>query len=75
MSVMSLTQIEKNISMLPLEEQLLLLERIIHRLRKKEKAAEMDIDTLMAAMAPDKEIRMELEKINAAFAVTEMACC
>ncbi len=72
MSVMSLMQIEKNISMLPLEEQLLLLERIIHRLRKKEKAVEMDIDTQVAAMASDKEIQMELEKINEAFAVTEM---
>jgi hypothetical protein len=72
MSVVSLTQIEKDINMLPLEEQLLLLERIIHRLRKKEKTAETDIDKQMAVMASDNEVMMELEKINEEFALTEM---
>ena len=33
-------------------------------MRKKKKKAEIDIDSQVAAMASDKAIRMELEKIN-----------
>jgi len=54
---------------------LLLLERIIHRLRKKEVTEEIeetDIDSQAAAMAEDREIQMELEKINREFVVTEL---
>lgn len=72
MSVMSLTQIEENVSMLPRDEQLLLLERIIHRLRRKEKKTEIDIESQVAAMVSDKEIQLKLEKINEEFSVTEM---
>jgi hypothetical protein len=45
---------------------------IIVDMRKKETKAEIDIDSQVAAMASDKAIRMELEKINEEFAVTEM---
>ena len=54
---------------------MLLLERIIHRLRKKEVTEEIeetDIDSQAAAMAEDREIQMELEKINREFVVTEL---
>lgn len=72
MNVMSLSKIERNISMLPRGDQLLLLERIIHRLRKKDIEEENVIDSQVAAMASDKEIQKELVKINDEFAGTEM---
>jgi hypothetical protein len=71
MSVMTLPQIEKNVSLLSLEDQLLLLERIIHRLRKKDIKEESILDSQVAAMASDQEIQMELRKINEEFASTE----
>jgi len=72
MNVMSLSKIEKNISMLSREDQLLLLERVIHRLRKKDSEEENTIDSQVAAMASDKEIQTELVKINEGFSGTEM---
>lgn len=54
---------------------MLLLERITHRLRKEEVMKEIedvDIDSQVEAMAEDREIRMELEKINREFVVTEL---
>ena len=71
MSVMSLAQIEKNITSLSREDQLLLIERIIHRLRRKDMKEESILDSQVAAMASDPEIQMELRKINDEFAVTE----
>jgi hypothetical protein len=43
MNVTSLSQIERNVIQLPRDEQLLLVERIVHRLRKKNKEEERDI--------------------------------
>ena len=72
MNVTSLSQIEKNVSMLPRDEQLLLVERIIHRLRKKNIEEESDIESQLAIMASDHEIQKELGKINEEFASTEL---
>jgi hypothetical protein len=43
---------------------LLLLERIIHRLRKKDIKKENILNSQVAAMASDQEIQSELRKIN-----------
>ncbi len=80
MNGMNLTQIERNIFLLPPAEQLLLIERIIHRLRTKdagqnEHKREHEQDTLdaqLAEMAADKEIQAELRKINEEFSMTEL---
>ncbi|NIM13029.1 MAG: hypothetical protein GTO45_12955 [Candidatus Aminicenantes bacterium] len=72
MSVMSLSQIEKNVSMLPREEQLLLLERIIHRLRRRDMNEESAIEKEVTAMASDMEIQTELGEIAEEFSITEM---
>jgi hypothetical protein len=72
MNVMSVSNIEKDISMLSREDQLLLLERVIHRLRKKDSEEENTIASQVAAMASDKEIQAELVKINEEFVGTEM---
>ncbi len=70
MNQMTLSQIERSIATLSWEEQMLLLERIIHRLRKKEK--KVTIEEQMAQMASDPEIQAELSSINEEFAATEM---
>jgi len=41
-------------------------------MREKEVKEETDIDSQVTAMAEDKEIQMELEKINREFAVAEL---
>lgn len=71
MNVMTLPQIEKNVSMLSREDQLLLLERMIHRLRKKDIKEENILNSQVVAMANDPEIQLELRKINDEFAITE----
>ncbi len=71
MSVMSLTQIESNIGMLPHEDQMLLLERIIHRLRKMNIKEKDNLEGQLAAMASDREIQNELHKIDEEFSVAE----
>jgi len=71
MSVLKLSQIEKTISMLSREDQFLLVEKIIHRLRRKEAAAEKTVEARLAEMATDQQIRVELEEINKDFAATE----
>ncbi len=71
MNVMTLPQIEKNVSMLSREDQLLLLERMIHRLRKKDIKEENTLNSQVVAMANDPEIQLELRKINDEFAITE----
>lgn len=43
---------------------LLLIERIIHRLRKKDIKEKSILDSQVAAMASDQEIQTELRKIN-----------
>ena len=72
MDVMSVSQIEKNIGMLPRNDQLFLIERIIHRLRKKDKVEGNNIERQLVAMASDPNIREELKKINEEFAAVEL---
>jgi hypothetical protein len=80
MNGMNLAQIEKNICLLSAAEQLLLIERIIHRLRTKDveenehkwEHKQDTMETQLAEMAADKEIQVELQKINEEFSVTEL---
>ena len=80
MNGMNLTQIEKNIFLLPAAEQLLLIERIIHHLRSKNIEEDEQkwehkqdaMETQLTEMAADKEIQVELRKINEEFSVTEL---
>lgn len=71
MNVMNLSQIEKEIDMLPQKDQLFLMERIIHRLRKKNLKNDETIETQLAAMASDIQIQQELKEINREFVQTE----
>ncbi|HLP46876.1 MAG TPA: hypothetical protein VK469_13060 [Candidatus Kapabacteria bacterium] len=71
MSVMSLTQIESNIGMLSREDQMLLLERIIHRLRKMNLKEKNNLESQLAAMASDREIQRELHNIDEEFSIAE----
>jgi hypothetical protein len=72
MSLTDLSKIEKNIRKLTEEEQLFLMERMIHRLRsKKNKQPERKLELELAEMANDPEIQTEIEKINTEFSVAE----
>ena len=58
--------LEKNISRLPLNEQLLLIERISNRIRKSI-SGETDMDSHLSKMAADPEIQSELKAIDREF--------
>lgn len=64
MNLTALSQIETKISQLTPHEQLWLIERIIHRLRKPECS---DIENQLRAMASDQEIQRELHTIEEEF--------
>ena len=70
MNLSGLSQIERKISQLSREEQLRLIERIVHRLRKSNKER-VDLDSQLAAMAHDPEIQEEMRRIEKQFALTE----
>ena len=70
MNLSGLSQIERKISQLSREEQLRLIERIVHRLRKSNKER-VDLDSQLAAMAHDPEIQEEMRRIEKEFALTE----
>lgn len=65
-----LSELEENISRLPLDEQLLLIERVSYRIRKNI-ADKTDIETRLDEMAIDPEIQRELQEIECEFSVTE----
>ena len=65
-----LSQIEERINQLPIDEQLLLIERVAQRIRE-EMAKQHAFEKQLAAMAADPEIQRELRKIDEEFAVTE----
>lgn len=67
----SLSQIEKSINQLSRESQLLLVERIIHSLRKSGLKDQSNLDNQLSAMAADPEIKIESQKIKEEFAITE----
>ena len=71
MSVSShLTELEKNICRLSLDEQLLLIERVSHRIRV-DISGKTDIDAQLSKMAADPEIQKELQAIEHEFSATE----
>jgi len=65
-----LSELEENISQLPLDEQLLLIERLSHRIRANF-SAKTDMDTQLSEMAADPEIQREIQEIEREFSVTE----
>ena len=71
MSALSLlNELEENIRRLPLDDQLLLIERVSHRIRT-DISDKMDIDAQLSEMAADPEIQKELQEIEQEFTATE----
>ena len=70
-----LSQIEKAIDHLSREERLWLIEQVAHRLQedlmKSDTVEQAAFESQLAEMATDPEIRVELQKMNREFAVTE----
>ena len=65
-----LNELEENIRRLPLDDQLLLIERVSHRIRT-DISGKMDIDAQLSEMATDPEIQKELQEIEQEFSATE----
>ncbi len=65
-----LSELEENISRLSLDDQLLLIERVSHRIRENI-SDKTDDDTQLSKMAADPEIQRELQKIKNEFSTTE----
>ena len=65
-----LFELEKNISQLSIDEQLLLIERVSHRLRANI-SGKTDLDAQLSEMAADPEIQRELQEIEHEFSATE----
>ena len=65
-----LDELEENIRRLPLDDQLLLIERVSHRIRT-DISGKMDIDAQLSEMAADPEIQKELQEIEQEFSATE----
>lgn len=64
-------QLESSILKLPREEQLWLVERIIHALRESEMRERAMWETDLIAMAADPAIQNEIREIDEEFSVTE----
>ena len=75
MSSAVLSEIGKTVSHLPPNEQLRLIEQLVHHLRedllKSDEVEQATFERELAAMAADSEIRNELKKIDQEFIVTE----
>jgi hypothetical protein len=75
MALQLLPQIEKSIETLPFDEQLQLIERLVHRLRKKlsirSNQEQIEFERQVAMMANDPQIQAELQAIEKEFAGTE----
>ena len=65
-----LAELEENISQLPVEDQLLLIERVSHRIRATI-SLESDINAQLCEMAADPEIQRELREMEHEFSTTE----
>lgn len=65
-----LAELEENINRLSVDEQLLLIERVSHRIRTNF-SGKTDIDAQLSKMAADPEIQKELQKIEHEFSATE----
>lgn len=73
----TLSEIEKSISLLSYEEQLWLVERIIHNLRVTRSSTNLtdqprSVEQQLLEMANDPAIQEELKTIDREFAMTEM---
>lgn len=75
MSSEVLCQIEETVSRLHHDEQLWLIEQLVHHLRedlmKSDAVEQAAFESQLAAMATDHEIRAELQEIDREFGVTE----
>ncbi len=75
MSSEVLCQIEETFSHLHHDEQLWLIEQLVHRLRedsmKSDAIEQAAFESQLAAMATDHEIQAELQEIDQEFGVTE----
>ncbi len=65
-----LSEIEENITRLPLDEKLLLIEHLSHQIRQN-LSTQKGIDTQLSEMAADPEIQRELQNIEKEFSVAE----
>ena len=71
MSALSLlNELEENIRRLPLDDQLLLIERVSHRIRT-DISGKTNIGAQLSKMAADPEIQKELQEIEQEFSATE----
>lgn len=71
MNTLAIVNIEHSIDQLDLTEQLLLIERLAHRLREQALSMQAWKNDLIA-MADDKAIQAEILFIHDEFAITEM---
>jgi hypothetical protein len=71
MNTLILSKIEKQMTRLSFDEQLWLMERLAHSIRRKSPMKMDDWEHQLARMAADSEIQNELEVINTEFLVTE----
>ncbi len=70
MNQVALSQIEHNISSLPVDEQLLLISRVAAKLRGRVEA-DSSFEGQLAEMANDEDIQRELEEIESDFRCAE----
>ena len=71
MDLSTLSQIEKHINNLPIDEQLQLIERMAQRVRENIQENSILYNQL-TAMSADPEIQSELQKSNKEFLATEL---
>ncbi len=67
----AISQIERNILSLPVDEQLLLISRVAEKLRGKIEG-NSDFENQLTEMASDKNIQRELREIEKDFRRTEL---
>ncbi len=72
MNKTAVEQIEADIERLSLAEQLWLMERLAHRIRRSALPSQADDESDLDAMARDPAIQRELAQIEAEFAGTEL---
>jgi hypothetical protein len=71
MNTAMLTEIEKHLDELSLDEQFWLLERLVQRLRSRSAVERKGWEEDLVAMAADPDIQREIRQIDAEFRVTE----
>jgi len=73
MKATKLSRFEDQIGELFLEEQLWLIERLVHRVRERHLPSLHEMANQLTIMANDKEIQSELRRINEEFAIADMS--